>query len=147
ARIFLQNKNDVNQRMRKIYSYKSLIPVMDWLPSDKPDAPVLASAYGKQREGVTLQWKDSLSRTTDYYVVYRFNNEDPVNTEDATRIVGIVPRLPYAEQAFTDKQVQKHSLYTYVVTGVSRLHHESSGSNRIDVRVRGRNGAVRITRR
>ncbi len=146
AKVFLQNKDGVNQRMRNIYSYKSLVPVMDWLPSDKPHAPVLASAYGKQREGVTLKWKDSLSRVTDYYVVYRFNKDEPVNTEDATRIVAIVPRSPYAEQAFTDKQVRKHSGYTYVVTGVSRLHQESPGSNSLDVRVRGRNGAVRISR-
>ncbi len=143
AKVFLQNKNGVNGGMRRIYPYKSLVPVMDWLPSKKPDAPTLESVTGTQRDGVTLQWHDSLSRATDYYVVYRFGKDEPVNLEDATRIVEVVPRTPYGMQTYTDLRVGTHAQYTYVVTGVSRLHHESVGSDPISIQVRGRKKSIR----
>ncbi|HEY9487931.1 MAG TPA: family 10 glycosylhydrolase [Chryseosolibacter sp.] len=143
SKVFLQNKDSINSRMGKIYPYRSLVPVMDWLPSQKPARPLLLSVTGTQQEGVVLNWKDTVSSVSDYYVVYRFSHDGPRNLEDATRIVAIVPRTAYAMQTWTDGHTKRHSRYSYIVTGVGRLHHESEGSNEIVIRTRGKRGEVR----
>jgi len=144
SKVFLQDKDNVNGRMRGIYPYKALVPVMDWLPRDTPPAPRIIRASGTQRNGVTLQWRDTIPSSAAYYTVYRFDRGEPVNLDDATRIVAIQPRSAYALQSWTDETVRTSKRYTYVVTAVSRLHHESIGSEPIVVRTRGRRGQVRV---
>jgi hypothetical protein len=95
------------------------------------------SASGNAREGITLEWQDTVSTSTAaYYVIYRFAKDEPVNLEDATRILAVLPRTPYPLQTWRDVDVRKRSTYTYLVTGVGRLHHESEGSGPLTVRVR-----------
>ena len=137
AKSFLQNTNGVNQSMSRIYPYKALIPVMDWLPSQRPAAPALRSARGNAHDGILLEWKDTVSTSSAAcYVIYRFAKDEPLNLEDATRILAVLPRTPYSLQSWTDRQARKRSTYTYLVTGVGRLHHESAGSAPLTVRVR-----------
>lgn len=142
AKVFLQNKDSINSRMRKMYRFKSLVPVMDWLPSDTPPAPILVEVSGTPQDGVTLQWKDTIPSPAAYYVVYRFGPDEPVNLEDATRISAIVQRKPYATQTWTDTNVMKRSAYAYVVTAVSRLHRESEAGEALRVRTKGRRGEI-----
>lgn len=144
SKIFLQNKDSINQRMKKIYQYPALVPVMDWLPADKPSSPQIKRVQGTPRDGVLLEWEDNGPLSSDYYVVYRFEGNEPINLEDATRIRAIVPRDVHAAQLWTDDDVRKRSLYNYVITGVSRLHHESEGSSTIPLKTRGKRGEVRI---
>lgn len=138
AKVFLQDKDSINALMRRVYPYKALVPVMDWLPSDTPAAPVLLDVNGAPREGLVLHWKDSIPTSSSYYVVYRFAGNEPVNLEDATRILAIVPRIPYALQTWKDMGTKKRATYRYIVTAVSRLHRESEGSVPIAVKTRGK---------
>jgi hypothetical protein len=143
SKIFLENKDSVNNRMRDFYRYRSLVPVMDWLPSESLAAPDLMKVTGTPREGLSLEWKDTTASRSAYYVVYRLGRDEPVNLEDATRIVGIVQRRPYATQQWTDHDVKSRRGYTYAVTAVSRLHRESPSSNLLVVRTRGKGKMVR----
>lgn len=129
SKVFLQNKDNVNARMRRLYQHKALVPVMDWLPSDVPSAPMIAQVSGTPAEGITLQWKDGAASSAAYYVIYRFENQEAVNLEDAGKIVAVEPRKPYALQTWADTNVNKRSKYRYVVTAVSRLHRESEGAS------------------
>jgi uncharacterized lipoprotein YddW (UPF0748 family) len=146
SKTFIQDKDGVNARMKGIYPYKALVPVMDWLPSDAPLAPALLEAGGSLERGLVLQWKDSVATTADYYVVYRFDAGEPVNLDDATRIAAVVPRSSYPVQTWTDTSTRVRKQYTYLVTGVSRLHHESSASNALTVRTRGKRKPVLVVR-
>ena len=144
SKMFLQNKDSINAMMRHLYRYPSLVPVMDWLPIDKPSAPLIKRIAGTPQQGVSLEWEDHESASPAYYVVYRFNDDEPVNLEDATRIRAIVPRTVYERQSWTDTEVAKRSTYRYTITAVSRLHHESEGSAEMIVRTRGRGKAVAV---
>jgi uncharacterized lipoprotein YddW (UPF0748 family) len=137
AKSFLQNTNALNEKMSGIYPYKALIPVMDWLPAQTPSAPAFMSAGGNARNGIVLEWKDTVSTSSAaYYVIYRFAKDEPVNLDDATRILAVLPRTPYPLQKWTDRNVRRRSTYTYLVTGVGRLHHESEGSAPLTVKVK-----------
>ena len=144
SKMFLQNKDSINAMMRHLYRYPSLVPVMDWLPIDKPSAPLIKRIAGTPQQGVSLEWEDHESASPAYYVVYRFNDDEPVNLEDATLIRAIVPRTVYERQSWTDTEVAKRSTYRYTITAVSRLHHESEGSAEMIVRTRGRGKAVAV---
>lgn len=143
AKVFLQNKDSVNERMQNIYRYPSLVPVMDWLPADIPAKPVIKSISGNPEQGLELQWEDSVPSSSSYYVIYRFAESEPMNLEDATRIIGIVPRNVYGLQTWRDNGVVKRTTYKYAITAVSRLHHESDTSNVVVIRTRG--GRKKVT--
>jgi hypothetical protein len=115
---------------------------MDWLPMEKPSAPRWISVSGSPQKGLNLHWQDSLASAGEYYVVYRFENDEPVNLEDATRIQVILPRNAYGQQSWTDKNLKKHATYRYVVTSVGRLHHESDASAIAAIRTRGKKKQV-----
>ena len=142
SKIFLQNKDNINERIRRIYRYPSLVPVMDWLPADKPAPPLVKYAGGSQGQGILIEWQDAASFSSAYYVVYRFEGDEPVNLEDATRIQAILPREVYANQSWTDANTRKRSVYKYVISAVGRLHHESEGSEVITITTRGKRGKV-----
>lgn len=135
SKVFLTNKSGVNSLIRRLYPHHALVPVMDWLPKDTPPSPALISADGSAKNGVMLQWKDTTSSTAAYYVIYRFDAGEPINTEDATRIATVIPRQVAPVQSWTDRAVKNRGRYTYLVTAVSRLHHESATSNTLAVRV------------
>lgn len=147
AKVFLQNKDSINGRMRKMYHFRSLVPVMDWLPSDVPPAPEITGVQGTPEKGVVLNWKDTIPSSAAYYIVYRFNRDEPVNLEDATRIAGIVQRNAYGTQSWTDPNVMKRSGYTYAVTAVSRLHRESDLGDVVRVKTKGRRRTVTVDTR
>ena len=120
-----------------MYRYPSLEPVMDWLPADTPVQPVINKISGNPESGLLLEWQDSVPTSSSYYVIYRFSDDEPVNLEDATRIIGIVPRNIYPGQSWTDYGAAKRTTYKYVITALSRLHHESQGSGAARIRTRG----------
>ena len=142
AKVFLQNRDSINRRMEQIYRYPSLVPVMDWLPSDTPVRPVIKNISGNPKTGLVLQWEDSAPSSSSYYIVYRFADDEPVNLEDATRIAAIIRRSAYPEQSWIDHGVAKRRTYKYAITAVSRLHRESDASEVEVVRTRGARRSV-----
>ena len=144
AKYFMQENKNVQQMMQRINPHKALVPVMDWLPGRAPSAPVLSNAAGSQGSGIEIQWTDSRSSSTAYYVVYRFEEGDTLNIENAAHIADIVPRRPYATQVWVDHNTGKRTEYIYVVTACDRLHHESIASTPLKVKTRGKRRQVKL---
>lgn len=144
AKFFIQKDKGVSGLMRRIYPEKALVPVMDWLPGQTPAAPTIKNISGSQGEGVRLEWTDSLSVSTAYYVVYRFNKGDSLDTDDPANILAVVPREAYAIQRLTDSKARKRSDYVYVITSCDRLHNEGAASTPVSVKTRGKRGKVKV---
>jgi hypothetical protein len=144
AKFFMQGKKEVSGMMRKIYPHKALVPTMHWLPVQIPAPPLIEGTHGNQGKGVRIEWRDSVASSTAYYVVYRFSEGDSLDTENASRIMAIVPRIAYATQSYVDAQTEKRTEYTYLVTASDRLHNESAGSGPVRIKTRGKRGAVRV---
>lgn len=144
AKSFLQNKQDVNQKMQKIYPSKALIPPMSWIDSVAPLAPVIQYVSGTQGNGVQLSWNDSTQADTHYYVIYRFGTGDSVSTEQPQNRIAVVQRKPYAVQTWLDKKTEKRTRYTYGVTAVDRGHNESPMSKPIAIKTKGKRRVVKM---
>jgi hypothetical protein len=144
AKIFLQNKNGINEQMKKIYRYPSLVPVMGWIDGKAPDAPAIASAVGSQKEGIELKWSDALATDASYYVIYRFNKGDSITLEDSRNIQATVQRSPYDIQSWTDHHTEKRTEYMYVITAVDRIHNESNSSNVFVIKTRGKRTPLKV---
>ena len=147
AKFFMKPDHGVQTMMRKIYPHKALVPVMDWLPDETPAPPDIKGITGSQSAGVRLEWKDAVSTSSAYYVVYRFSEGDSLNTGDATHIRAIVQRNSYAMQSWRDTGTEKRTVYTYLVTACDRLHNESTASEQFTIKTRGKRGAVKISQR
>lgn len=144
AKSFMKTGQEVASLMKRIYPQQALVPVMPWLPGRTPAPPQLRGVDGTQGAGVVLHWRDTLSTSAAYYAVYRFSAGDSIDIENAAHLRAIVPRSPYATQAWTDADLEKRARYTYVVTACDRLHNESAASEPIVIRTRGRRAEVRI---
>jgi fibronectin type 3 domain-containing protein len=130
--------------MRRIYPHKALVPTMPWIPATTPGPPQLTGIAGSQAEGVRLEWKDTTPETASYYVIYRFNMADSVDTGNASRILEVVPRTAYANQSWVDHNTKKRTAYRYLITAVDRLHNESTPSMPAQIRITGKRRPVKI---
>jgi uncharacterized lipoprotein YddW (UPF0748 family) len=118
------------------YRYPALVPLMPWIKgSEAPKAPYFIDAF-ERPAGLQLHWSDddTLHRTRQY-VLYRFNANEPVNLNDPTKILTIVPQMP--DPQFTDGSYEKGRLYTYVVTALDRLQNESLASDPLRMEIQG----------
>jgi uncharacterized lipoprotein YddW (UPF0748 family) len=147
SKTFLENKLDVNTKMRKLYSHPALVPSMSWIDSLAPIAPTVHQPSGSQGTGITLTWNDSTSSDASYYVIYRFRKGDKVSIDDSNEILSILPREPQSVQSWTDKSTQKRTEYTYAITAVDRNHNESTFSDMITIKTRGKNRSVQFVLR
>lgn len=142
ARVFAENRLDINAQMKSFYRYPALVPSTPWIDAVAPSAPSVQHIGGSQGEGISLSWAD----TTDaaYYVIYRFQQGTLISAEDPANIAAIIPRQPSATQHWRDTTVSKRTSYTYGITAVDRTHNESVLSPTVAVRTRGRKGSIRI---
>ncbi len=110
---------------KEFYKYPALPPQMPWLDAIKPNAPQKLLILEKA-EGISLNWeapqmaKDG--ETASGYVVYRFEDHEEINIEDARYIVHI-SYLPVT--TFLDKSAIKGKNYVYVISALDRLKNES----------------------
>lgn len=117
----------------RLYEHEALIPVMPWMARASLRPPKLRSARRTAR-GVELRWSDaSFGNGSAYFVVYRFGGRRDRHAcafEDSRRILTTV-RMDgnRAVQSFTDTTARAGREYTYYVTALDRLHHESQPSN------------------
>ena len=145
AKTFLQNKNNVNGMMRNIYPHKALVPVMPWIKGETPIKPQVTSVSGSAGKGIRLEWKDPVPSSATYYVIYRFEEEDSIDLDNASRIRKIIQRRPYAIQAWVDDRAERRTTYRYAITAVDRLHNESPASAPVEIRTRGKRGSVKTS--
>ena len=105
--------------------YPSLLPLYKHIDSIPP-APVKNLKAKKLKDGsVGLSWtvqpaKDEMDKAA-YFCVYRFEANEKIDLEDATKILKIARNNYYIAPAPEGKQ-----RYKYVVTAIDRLHNESA---------------------
>jgi uncharacterized lipoprotein YddW (UPF0748 family) len=144
AKIFLQDKNAINMKLKEVYQFPALVPSMDWIDAEPPTAPLMESVSGSQGSGVEVKWNDSTSSDAAYYVIYRHAKNKPVTLENPANIIAIVQRTHYATQVWIDRNTEKRKQYTYTITAVDRLHNESNASKPAKIKTRGKRGLVKI---
>lgn len=144
AKSFVQDVDSVNSKVKSLYAHKALVPAMDWIYTEAPSAPEFQRISGSQGAGIQLEWQESIPKRSAYYVVYRFPEGEQPDMENPAYIAAIVQRKPYATQSWVDKEVDKRTEYTYVLTAVDRLHNESKPTGPVSIKTRGKRGEIRL---
>lgn len=103
-------------------------PVMKWLDTTAPAAPVVKAI--PSNEGTLLQWSQP-GKEKVRYAVYRFVNGEPVNINNAEKIISVLN-----EKEFLDVQANKYRKCTYVVTALDRLWNESRGYIPVEIPIK-----------
>ncbi|KAA4701745.1 family 10 glycosylhydrolase [Bacteroides fragilis] len=115
--------------VQEYHKYPALVPVFDFM-DDKAPGKVRKVKKVWTEDGYMLFWtapkaKDEMDRAVQY-VVYRFDDKEKVNIDDASHIVAVTRnnfyKLPYKDGK---------NKYRYVVTALDRLHNESSVSKKV----------------
>lgn len=118
--------HSVSDSISKCNMYYAFPPVMPWMDTTAPPAPVVKAIPSSQ--GTLLQWhipKQNKDHIT--YAVYRFVNDEPINISHADRIIKVLP-----ESEFLDINANKYQKCTYVVTALNRLWVESKPGNTVE---------------
>jgi uncharacterized lipoprotein YddW (UPF0748 family) len=126
AKSIVGNYSHFADSLKLYYKYPSLLPVMKWIDSVLPLTPINLAAE-ERSSNIILKWDKSMPASngdTAYkYVIYRFDNEQQVNVDNAWHILKIQDG---SETTFVDTTSEKGKLqYTYVVTALDRLNNES----------------------
>ncbi len=109
--------------VQEYHKYPALVPVFDFM-DDKAPGKVRKVKKVWTEDGYILFWtapkaKEEMDRAVQY-VVYRFDDKEKVNIDDASHIVAVTRnnfyKLPYKDGK---------NKYRYVVTALDRLHNES----------------------
>ncbi len=114
--------------------YPALIPMTSHVDKKKlPDAPKKVDAEWTP-QGYKLMWetkqkKEILDRPV-YFCVYRFENKEKENLNDASKIIAITRDSEYL-LPYDNGKIK----YKYVVTSVDRLHNESKKGKKKDVKL------------
>lgn len=108
----------------KYYKYPAIVPAMPWKDSIPPLPPDSLRGTVVEENNVVLKWQNPQAAADGelpaYYVIFRFENELAINTEDASKILAI-----QTETFFLDKNVEKNKRYVYVIKSFDKLHNES----------------------
>ena len=136
TRAIQQNFLGINELLKQNYFQNvALIPVMEWIDS-VPPLPPAGLKVTQPQEGIKLSWvkNDTLQNEFDkhsYYIVYRFEGQE-VGELVPENMVAVV-----RNNAVTFKRNISflRKKYTFVVTGVDRLHNESAASQPIIIRM------------
>lgn len=142
SKVFIENRKGINKKIDSVYRRKALLPLMDWKPGAPPPPPVPKGLSGSPSVGLVLEWSDSTSANTAAYAIYRYNGGAIRDTDRADALVDIVPREASGTQQWKDTSIKKQSTYTYVITGLDRLHHESEPGKAVVVKTRGKRKRV-----
>lgn len=100
---------------------------MPWLGGEAPPNPQKI-APKRTKHGISLKIHDKGENAT-YYAVYRFEGSKAGSVDDEASLIGTV-RKTGSKTTFIDDGAESGQTYTYVVTALDRLHHESSGRER-----------------
>lgn len=143
SKTFIDNKLDVNTKLKQLYRHPALVPSMTWIDSVSPAAPEIQQLSGSQGSGISLTWKDPVASDAAYYVVYRFAKGDTISSADPSKILQISPRNASIIQSWVDNSSQRRTEYTYGITSVDRNHNESQLSETFTIKTRGKKGLIK----
>ena len=110
------------------YKQTALPPVMPWKDNIIP-FPVENLRRIETNSGVLIFWDLPNSAEDDdfpnYYIVYRFDNENEINLNDPSKIIA---KITNKNTSYFDfPELERGKTYFYVVTSLDRLHNESEG--------------------
>jgi uncharacterized lipoprotein YddW (UPF0748 family) len=120
----MKNTGGICDSLRNKYQrYPALIPACTHLHDKKPkDVKRLKAEWTEN--GYLLHWKRngdiSNPEAAQYFVIYRFANEEVVDLSDPSHIVAITRNTSYPLPYQEGKRK-----YKYVITSVDRFHNES----------------------
>lgn len=116
------------------YKYPALVPQMSWLGDVWPYSPTGLMTSVKNNQ-ITLKWdapeKRPGSESVYGYVVYRFEKDETVQTDNPKNIIKI--SFDNSALSFIDIHIESGKAYTYVVTALDRLKNESLPSLSVTV--------------
>ena len=102
-------------------------PVMRWLDSIAPAAPV--AAIEQTVKGTLLTWNGENPKQEPLkFAVYRFDPGEAVNLNKSEHIIALVQETQYL-----DIEPGKHLKSKYVITALDRLWNESNPSNMVSL--------------
>ncbi len=128
AQAVAENVGNIGHTLRDYYwKHPALPPLMPFL-DDKAPNPVKSLKFKWTPDGPFLFWKTAKSKKwddeTNRYVVYRFEEGEKVNLDNASKILAVSYdssfKLPYV----------KEKKYNYVVTALDRVGNESKGKKK-----------------
>ena len=97
---------------------------MPFISKKTPKKPRKVKAIWMEDDELVLCWTapkgSDWEREATRYVVYRFRNDEKVNTDDASHIVAVTEDTFYKLPVVDGSQ-----RYVYVVTALNRLQNES----------------------
>ncbi|WPV01073.1 family 10 glycosylhydrolase [Mucilaginibacter sp. cycad4] len=121
---------------KNFYRYAALPPVMLWRDSIAPNAPRQPIAKADSGK-VFITWQEPVTAKDNEpvygYVIYRFNENEVINTDDPKYIIHIQYNL---QCTYEDKAAKKGKTYRYVITGIDRMKNESEHSEIVDIAVK-----------
>ena len=126
--ILWNNKGVADSLKRNYHRYPALIPAYTHLHNRAPqEVKKLKAEWTTQ--GYMLHWQAEQSKTNpelaSYFVIYRFENKEPVNLDDPSKIVAVTRETNYLLPYDGGKRK-----YRYVVTAVDRFHNENQGKSK-----------------
>ncbi|WP_299823763.1 family 10 glycosylhydrolase [uncultured Pontibacter sp.] len=115
------------------YKYPALHPQMQWLDDTAPAAPSELKEKKflifKSNKKAKLRWERPQDEQVYGYVIYRFEEGEPLNLENPKHIVKVI--FDHTLESYDDESIRKGKKYQYVVTAIDRLKNESAPSNAI----------------
>lgn len=112
------------QLEQRYWRLPALQPSMPFISKKTPKKPRKVKAVWMDDDELVLCWTapkgSDWEREATRYVVYRFRNDEKVNTDDASHIVAVTDDTFYKLPVVDGSQ-----RYVYVVTALNRLQNES----------------------
>ncbi len=129
AKSITENYSHFADSLKLYYKYPALIPTMPWIDSVAPLPPTNLSAAGDS-SFVLLRWdKPALASDGDsayHYVIYRFNQPDEIDMDEATHILQVTTdSRNYFKDSSADALKNSH---VYLVTSLDRMNNESKAA-------------------
>jgi len=120
------NPLDFRERLKnELFKNPALIPKMSWLGGEAPETPELLSVESTD-QGNEIKWSHA-DDDSAYFVIYRFADDSEVDLNNPNHIVDTVRNDGNYKHSFVDQDADGTD-YSYAVTAVDRLHHESDPS-------------------
>ena len=129
AKSISQNYGSFKDSLKNnFYKYPALPPVMSWKDTSAPAPPENLSAVMDTNGVVNLSWNQDFKDSSDlnYFLIYKFPNENEVDLENPKYILDIIPG---DIRKYRLENVDDYEEAVFILTALDRLKNESAPSN------------------